>query len=609
MSQAKKIYESLAQTDNAAADRSLMLALDMLEEPYQTTALETLLDRGTAFGTGELVGRYHDFSPERKKLLHKRVDDLINGLFRAAEMEQPQARLNVLAIIRKTKYYRLAEIIPLLLRDPVLEISNMAAVVILEMASHFCELNIHAPERLSNCNGGKSDDKDYYLTAMKDAISRHEQNVRREVVLAAMMVVPADRATFWGDSLGPYHAVGEIARDIIKHSPDPELACFCLTATKNSYLRSAVWRAISQSKDIGFIVAMATTFIHVQDDQITDSLGRIKNVKWLDPEIISFEKLNPTQQKAFIEFVSHLNLDPQVVGNYYATFIDDLEYKTIELIIEYLLLRPGEAGIVPLTKILSCSYEQLAKTALMQLIRLQPKNLSEIIAEQLNSYHEAPRKVAQKYFQKIAFQRYWNSFNMMNDSQKIKSGQAVFKIDPDASARLNTCIMKSDPLDRLKAIKIIRILGRASQHVENLKQCLADHDPFVRSSAIASLGDLKELLTPALEKYISAMLRDSDLRVRANAVDALNTSQSPEIARQVLPLIHSRHSRLRANAIKALHNIKSQSTKGVIRQMLCDPRPGHRRSAIWLGQYLADAVEKNNTQAMESDYVESAVPL
>ncbi|MCF7957737.1 MAG: HEAT repeat domain-containing protein [Phycisphaerae bacterium] len=611
MSQAKNIYDLMAQTHNAAADKSLLLALDMLEEPYQTAAMETLMDRGSSRGTGELVGRYHIFSQNRKSLLCKRVGDLINGLFHAADMDQGQTRLNALAIIRKTKYYRLSEIVTLLLRDPVPQISQQAGVTLLEMAHHFSQTTISDPEDLAGQPGiATSDDRGYFLSAIQNAIHRDGLRHRREVVLAAMMVVPADRATFWADSLSPYHAVGETVREIIQQNPQSELACFCLTALKNNHLRFAVSRAIAQSTNADYIIALAETFLHDQDDQMAEALQKIKKARWLAPGVIAFETLPPNQQKALTGFIGHLGLAPEAVVNYYAPLIERLGPETIAAVMNYFPRFSGERVLELLVKVLNSPYEHLAHAAFKQLIQRRPKNLSEIIARQLNGPHESLRQMARKYFQKIAFESYWNKFNAMSDPQKIKTGQAVFKIDPDATTRWTAYIQKPDPAARLEAIQMIRILGRTAHHTETLKHCLRDQDPFVRSCAIAALGDLKASLTPALAHEIALTLEDTDLRVRANAIDALSRSPSPEVLQKIVPFIHSRHSRLRANAIKTLHHLKAESTNKVIRQMLCDPRPGHRRSALWLQQHLADTVNENDSLAMERSHVEYyTVPL
>ena len=76
MSQARKIYEYLTQTRDPSADKALLMALRLAEPPYQQTILDSLLDRGRASGTSEIVSSYHRCDSEQKKTLLNRVDNL-----------------------------------------------------------------------------------------------------------------------------------------------------------------------------------------------------------------------------------------------------------------------------------------------------------------------------------------------------------------------------------------------------------------------------------------------------------------------------------------------------------------------------------------------------
>ncbi|MCP4711307.1 MAG: hypothetical protein GY869_22025, partial [Planctomycetes bacterium] len=94
MSQARTIYGYLVSTENEAADKALLLGWARAEEPYRTSLLEVMLDRGTSTLTLELIRQYHHFSSDWQVLICQRVDVLYGGLYLAGRDNDVQTRLN-----------------------------------------------------------------------------------------------------------------------------------------------------------------------------------------------------------------------------------------------------------------------------------------------------------------------------------------------------------------------------------------------------------------------------------------------------------------------------------------------------------------------------------
>jgi HEAT repeat protein len=80
---------------------------------------------------------------------------------------------------------------------------------------------------------------------------------------------------------------------------------------------------------------------------------------------------------------------------------------------------------------------------------------------------------------------------------------------------------------------------------------------------------------------IERLVTDTDPRVRANAIEVMESRPQSRL----LPVLAQRaiatNSRERANAIKALHTMRVGTAAVQLLQMLRDSRPEHRISALW----------------------------
>jgi hypothetical protein len=82
------------------------------------------------------------------------------------------------------------------------------------------------------------------------------------------------------------------------------------------------------------------------------------------------------------------------------------------------------------------------------------------------------------------------------------------------------------------------------------------------------------------------ILRDTDPRVRANAIEVLENHQTPRLITLLAERARTTNNRERANAIKALHRMRVGNVGPALTAMLQDPRPEHRISAIWALQQM-----------------------
>jgi HEAT repeat protein len=154
----------------------------------------------------------------------------------------------------------------------------------------------------------------------------------------------------------------------------------------------------------------------------------------------------------------------------------------------------------------------------------------------------------------------------------------MLKLLPDAPQRLSRRLASGPLEQRLKALQMTQELGLA----ETLKEAvvaLASHaHPKVRSKAVSVLGETTGV---SAELLMERVVRDTDARVRANAIEVMETHQTPQFITLLAERSRTNNNRERANAIKALHRMRVGNVGPALTAMLQDPRPEHRISAMW----------------------------
>ena len=185
---------------------------------------------------------------------------------------------------------------------------------------------------------------------------------------------------------------------------------------------------------------------------------------------------------------------------------------------------PVQASVGVLMRALQSSHPTIALAAGKILNNNASQVPSSVLSKLLTSPHEAVRELGRSRFRSVAFEQYWKKFERMAPKQQKTTGQAVFKIDPDAYNCWRSHAHSGNPEQRLRAVQMVKVLEENGECVETLMELANDSDRMVRSSAVAALGRVRNMsreLEIRTEQCLMDALNDRDTRVQANAVEAL----------------------------------------------------------------------------------------
>jgi HEAT repeat protein len=176
------------------------------------------------------------------------------------------------------------------------------------------------------------------------------------------------------------------------------------------------------------------------------------------------------------------------------------------------------------------------------------------------------------------FEQFWNRYDKLEKATRKQAGKAMLKLLPDSIPRLSRKLAGGPLEQRLQAMQMIQDLKLADQMAEPLLAICSDPSPRLRSRAVSLLADVPTLAPDAL---IERLLVDADSRVRANAIEVLESRHKEQFVPLLIQRARAGSNRERANAIKVMHKLRMNVFGTSLAAMLKDPRPEHRISAMW----------------------------
>lgn len=167
--------------------------------------------------------------------------------------------------------------------------------------------------------------------------------------------------------------------------------------------------------------------------------------------------------------------------------------------------------------------------------------------------------------------------------EAVKIAEIAASIDRGFDTRLVRLALdaKIDACDgRRKIRRALDVLGALPSNARTLPMLirfLRSHDPSVRSKAVLLAVRVKRDA-----RFAHPYLKDTDARVRANAVEALWGVDDPDVRAAFHCAALDCHPRVVANAVVGLFLSKDPGAANVLREMLASGDPRTTASAIWV---------------------------
>ena len=232
--------------------------------------------------------------------------------------------------------------------------------------------------------------------------------------------------------------------------------------------------------------------------------------------------------------------------------------------------RKKNTSVQFLRSMLADADERLMRLAAREIVRRRPADFENMLLQLMTNALPSVRRVVSRAIGHVGFENYWDRFDRLDRPTRKQAGRAMLKLLTDAPQRLARRLASGPMEQRLKALQITQELGLSETLRDAVIALTTFPHPKVRSKAVVVLG---EIPGTSVELLMERIMRDTDVRVRANAIEVLENHQTPRLITLLAERSKSANNRERANAIKALNRMRVGNVGPALTAMLRDPVP------------------------------------
>ena len=601
-----QLLNALVRSKNEAADDVLVEALRLGEPQEKKPVLEAVLYRKAVRSLCGVVKHYDELPEPLQVQVLGEIKSFHPALREAGRSADAHLRLSAMKLIALGRQGKLAYVLSENLHDSDLALSKAAVEAMVALARWIAtetrrlqkgawlteKHDAAPPSSATGAHEPAFDSASLYHEIMaqrpeiESAVARaldvHRGRHGQEILRAALLLCD------WPGSktLAILHTAkhggqSPMVRRLQQPPTSDSVEAFLLGAS-HGQLRSHFGIAFAHINEAPVLDALLRKTHWLADHQLQVCLHQVTRGAWLTPAELARDIDRRTPQDAALvgQWISAsgahdvaqderlCKLLAHCAGNFHARL----------RLLRVALGRKRGASVQLLRTLLADADERIVRMAAREIVRRRPADLESMLLPLMTTAPQSVRRVIGRAVGQSGFDSFWSKFDRLNRPTRQQAGRAMLKILPDAAQRLRRRLSAGTPELRIKAMQITQELGLADDLRDAVIAACGDANPRLRSKAVSVLGELKVLPT---EVVIDRLITDTDARVRANAIEVMETRPD----NRLLPVLHKRiaaaNNRERANAIKALHRMRVQSSAAQLLQMIRDPRPEHRISGLW----------------------------
>lgn len=574
MTAIEKILCAVEEINDPVVDRAMVAALPSADPHSIHQLTRSLLDRQHPEGTLGLILQYHLLPKHAQRAIVKQANSLFRPLRCAISRGHSEAPANAIRIITEAQCNRLAYLVSEQLRHGPQNLRDLAAVCLRQMAQRY------------HTDGDAADpgDASYLQAAVEQAVLLFTNHGHNAVLLALTTLLPRPMPRAWAALTDPSHPAHEPLRRLMGQATDQSVRQGLPALLAIPTLADAAIDGLRQSNQAGQLGDALASFHLLLHPAARQSLSQLKSPQTLWPSPQQIATMHPSQSRGLAAWLMALPFGRKARIAHLSRLILAPDTSTRLFALRRLLRLAHETNDRHIQDTIAAfckdTHVMIARIALWHLIHSKYEAMASILAQLANSNHADLRQIASQHLAPLGFVRLWNQWQQLAPIQRVATGCAIVKIEPNFHHQLSNKILSHDQNTRLRALAMIYELNQGSFFETALVQLVEDQDKRIASAAVRALGSVA--IGPRPLKSVQRALRDPDSRVRANAIEALIRMQATDENEQLARMAKSEQNRPRANAIGALLGQGHRSALAALVQMLADERAAHRCSALWI---------------------------
>ncbi|MBF0546020.1 MAG: HEAT repeat domain-containing protein [Candidatus Riflebacteria bacterium] len=177
----------------------------------------------------------------------------------------------------------------------------------------------------------------------------------------------------------------------------------------------------------------------------------------------------------------------------------------------------------------------------------------------------------------------FNNFEQMSNESRYSIVSSLVKLDVNFLNDMGRDFASDNSEKRRMAAKILALLCDTipTEKVVDLETGVNNPDPFLRSifaKILARIGKVNEI------ELLFKLMKDEDLRVKANAIEAIGIAKNNvqiEYVQQLMPMLTDTNHRVKANTLITLFRFAMLQPDGYLSEMLRQPNKNMHLAALF----------------------------
>ena len=590
-----ELIQALVDSKNEAADDALLGALRMGSDPEKALSLNALLRRHTVRGLSGVIGACFDLPLALQTTILKSIKLLHPALRESARSGDRDKAVAAMKLVSLGKQGKLTY----LLTEGLHGVDDVVAKTAVESMVELARW-VNAQSRLLSSRKwleetpADVEERARLYTQIMDERPEIEQAVARamdvhrgrygaELLLAALLLADNPDSRTLAILTTPKHGGQTAMVRRLQQPPESDYVEAFLLAASHGHVRATFGVAFAHIADATVLDGLLARTHWLKDHRLQICMRQVTRGLWcgeadLDRELARRDSRDVARVAEWIGASGlHDVVQDQKIERIRLQLQNDIPGR---LGLLRIAMARGRGGSVDLLRTLVVDPdERLARMATRELVRRRPPDFENMLMQLMSAgVHESVRRVIGRSVGKVGFDTYWDRYDRLDRITRRAAGRAMLKLVPGAVGMLERRLRTGPVEQRLRAISMTQDLEVAEQVSETLLALCVDPNSRVRSKSVMLLAQMKSI---SPDQVLERVLNDEDPRVRANAIEVLETRPRLEFVPMLTQRAMSSASRERANAIRALHRMKIGTASQQLVNMLQDERPDHRISALW----------------------------
>jgi HEAT repeat protein len=509
-------FRVLTKTENEAAVRVLIPALDSPDAAIQEGALTALLGRRNPAGQREILRRIQNLPPRWKQVIRERPGRLTSTLRDAVLGPDEGLCLNAcLAAVMFRDY----DLIPTLLtavEDTSPGKSGMAAEVLLELTVMLHDEMAKSPE--PSDRGDPRWIRQHVVASLETSVQRFGRHKRREAIEAFLLLVGRENPLLNLILQNPHHVGFLIMVETLSRSMQPGVLQLLLSYLEDPQVPSAVLSVIANRSDMVFLRLLLRKFSRDVAEAVRQNTKKIESFPWLQRAGKILDQFDDEAQQSLVRLLMASGIPRSRAFGAVGWILTEGKPGGRRAAASALADFPGTDANALALQALDDPDPQVQASIVQQVRSRGIPGVLPRLLELLDSPHAVVRRTVRQNLSEFSFPRFLAAFEMMEDDARQNLGSLVLKIDPQTIPRLRGELESAVRSRRLRGLAVARTLDIADRVEDLLLELLREEDSRVRAEAASALAGCR---SPLSRNALIEAMRDRSPVVQESARKSL----------------------------------------------------------------------------------------